>query len=196
MTQSGQRPRALPLWLLPLAVLILLLVAFGILRAFLALKGSDVVVVAKDAAPGQVLTQADLQIKKVNGYGVDSGAVFKKVDDVVGHIALDRLAKGSPVSKAATTDVAAPAEVAEKSGLHFRTEGVTVDEVETGARVDLLFAPTGGAGAPRAQVIGAILLAHPEDGKDGVVWVAIDSGDREALLGHLARSRLIIAPAP
>jgi hypothetical protein len=177
-------------------VRILLLVAFGSLRAVLALKGTDVVVAAEDAAPGQVLTQADLQVKKVDGYSVDSGAVFKKVDDVVGHIALDALAKRSPVGKAATTDVAAPAEAATKSGLRFRTEHATIDEVETGARVDLLFAPTGAAGAPRAQVIGAIFLAPPQHADDGVVCVAIDSEDREALLGRLARSRLIIAPAP
>lgn len=194
MSTPERRPQAMPLYVLPLAVVVLVLLAFGVLRAVLGICGSEVVVVAKSAAAGQYLEKSDLGTEKVDGYGLDDDAVVKNVDDAVGHLALDALPKGSRVTKAGITDAAAPQDVATKLFLRFRTEDVTIGDVKTGKRVQLLFAPLGAVGAPEAQAIEAILLAHPEDGKDGVVWVAIDAADRDPLLDRLARSRLIIAP--
>jgi hypothetical protein len=91
--------------------------------------------------------------------------------------------------------VAAPQDVEAKRLLRFRTDDLTVGDVKTGERVNLLLAPTGAGRTLSPQAIEAILVAHPEDGGDGPVWVAIADADRDALLGRLGRSRLIIAPA-
>jgi membrane-associated protease RseP (regulator of RpoE activity) len=188
MSTPERQPRAMPLFALPLALLVLVLLAFGVVRAVLVLNGTGVVVAAKSATAGQYLEKDDLRIEELDGYTVDDDTIMKKVDDAVGHVVRDALAEGSPISKADITVMA-------KLQLRFRTEDVTIGDVKTGQRVQLLFAPIGAAGAPQAQAIQAILIAHPEDGEDGMVWVAIAAVDRDALLSRLARSRLIIASA-
>jgi hypothetical protein len=195
MSTPERQPRAMPLFALPLALLVLVLLAFGVVRAVLVLNGTGVVVAAKSATAGQYLEKDDLRIEELDGYTVDDDTIMKKVDDAVGHVVRDALAEGSPISKADITVMAAPRGVATKLQLRFRTEDVTIGDVKTGQRVQLLFAPIGAAGAPQAQAIQAILIAHPEDGEDGMVWVAIAAVDRDALLSRLARSRLIIASA-
>jgi hypothetical protein len=183
------------MWLLPLGLLAIVGVAIVGVRIFLGVSGTETVVAATSVVPGQYLQEDDLRIQEVDSYSIDSDAVMNDLDDAVSHLALGALAEGSPLGKAAITAVAAPSEVEEKLQLRFRTEDVTISDVKTGQRVQLLFAPLGVPDAPQAQAIKAILIAHPNDGEDGVVWVAITSSDRDALLDRLARARLIIAPA-
>lgn len=183
------------MWLLPLGLLVLVVVVIVGVRILLASSGTGVVVAAKSVVPGQYLQGDDLRIQEVDGYSIDDDAAVKNMDDVVGHLALGALGEGKPVGKAAITTVAAPSEVEKKLLLRFRTEDVTISDVKTGQRVHLLFAPLGVPDAPQAQAIEAILIGHPKDGEDGIVWVAITSSERDSLLGLLARARLIIAPA-
>jgi hypothetical protein len=97
MSNSGGQPRAIPLLALPLAGLVVLLLAFGVVRATLVARGTDAVVVAKSATAGQRLERDDLRVEKVDGYTVDD-TVVTKVDDALGHLALGGLAEGGTPS--------------------------------------------------------------------------------------------------
>jgi Flp pilus assembly protein CpaB len=194
MSEAARPPRAIPLLVLPLAVLVLVLLVFGVVRGIQALRGTEVVVAAKTVAAGQDLGARDLRLEEVDDYSVDEDATVTELDKALDHIAVQALAEGQPVPKAAITAVAPAACVTDELYLRFRTEQVTISGVKTGQCVDLLFAPVKEADTDDAPAIKATLLAHPSDGKDGVVWVAITSNDREALVRSVARSRLIVAP--
>lgn len=192
---ADERGASLPIVVWPLAIVgLLALVGFAML--FVRECGKrEVVVPRADLPPAHLIAAGDLETKKVsNGDVSDSDLIEEK--DLLGRVATTTLAAGEPVPGVGLTAVR-PTGFDGLVPAAFHADSATAGAVKSGQWVRLGFAPTVDSNSVGALSVDAVLLSADEgESSETDYVVAVCKADREAMLGVLARARLMVTSMP
>ena len=180
------------LW--PLAI-VLVLAAIGIAMVFARGCGTREVTLPKaDLPPAHLIAAADLETRKVSNGDVSDSDVTDEAS-LLGHATTTTLAAGEPVAESGITAIE-PSDFENLVPAAFHSDSATAGAVESGQWVWMGFAPSADSGSVRPFGLDAVLLSASErDSGETDYVVAVRKADREAMLGVLARARLMVTPS-
>lgn len=192
---KSERGEGVPIVLWPVAI-VAILAAIGAGQIGLQEWRTEVVSVPIAGLPPlQEIKAGDLEEIEVDRGDVGDSDLTDR-EDLVGRVTTAALAKGEPVPEPSVT-AAKPSGYGDLVPIAFHADATTAGEVESGERVKLHFAPTVDSNSVEPLTAEAVLLSADEsDSGETDYVVAVCDSDRTAMLGVVARARLLVTPLP
>jgi hypothetical protein len=183
-----------PIVIWPLAIVALIAMAGIGWAVFQGKRTKEVTVLDADLPPAHEIVEEDVKTLELRRDAIDDSDLVES-KSLLGHVTTTTVAGEEPVPEGSVT-ASKPAGYANLVPLAFHVDSATAGKVDSGDWVRLHFAPTAHADGVEPVTARALLLsaAESEEGETDYV-VAVKKCDREALLGVVARSRLLVTPA-
>jgi hypothetical protein len=156
----------------------------------------QVVAVARDVPPGQVIERVDLTVAGVSADPALAPVPAGRLAELVGQRAAVALTTGSLLTDAAVTEQVLPASGQSVVGVALQPAQLPAEPLQPGDRVRLVDTPASQAEPPSStpQTIDAVVAstAAPDDSGQTIVDVTVPSGRAADLAARVATGRIAL----
>ena len=157
---------------------------------------AQVVAVARDVQPGEVIDREDLTVADVNADPALTPVPADRLSELVGQRAAVALTAGSLLTGAAITGQVLPAAGQSLVGVALQSAQLPAEPLRPGDDVRIVDTPTSQAEPPAStpQTIGAVVVSTsgPDDSGQSIVNVTVDSGQAADLAARVATGRIAL----
>lgn len=156
----------------------------------------EVVAVARDVLPGEIIERADLTVADVNTDPALSPVSASRLSELVGQRAAVALTAGSLLTGAAVTEQVLPAAGQSLVGVALQTAQLPAEPLRAGDRIRIVDTPPSQAEPPAAtpQTISAVVVstAAPDASGQTIVNVTVPSDQAADLAARVATGRIAL----
>lgn len=156
----------------------------------------QVVAVAGDVQPGEVIERADLTVADVSTDPALNPVPASRLTELVGQRAAVALTTGALLTDAAVTEQVLPAAGQSLVGVALQPAQLPAEPLQAGDRVRIVDTPASQAEPPAStpQAIPAVVVsaAAPDDGGQTIVNVTVPSGQAADLAARVATGRIAL----
>jgi hypothetical protein len=156
----------------------------------------QVVAVARDVQPGQVIARADLTVAGVSADPALAPVPAGRLAELVGQRAAVALTTGSLLTDAAVTEQVLPTSGQSVVGVALQPAQLPAEPLQPGDRVRIVDTPASQAEPPSStpQTIDAVVAsaAAPDDSGQTIVDVTVPAGQAAGLAARVATERIAL----